>query len=55
MRFFLMGLGNDQFILGYLFLCEFNPQIDWENRQLAQGHVEIATLRKEKSGEPKEF
>jgi len=30
MKFFLTNLGNDRFILGYPFLKEFNPRINWE-------------------------
>ena len=55
MRFFLTGLGNDRFILGYPFLCEFNPQIDWSLGSLAKGHVVISTLGREKPWEPREF
>ena len=55
MRFFLTGLGNDRFILGYPFLCEFNPQIDWSSGSLTKGHVVISTLGREKPWEPREF
>ena len=55
MRFFLTGLGNDCFILGYPFLCKFNPQIDWSLGSLTKGHVIISTLGREKPWEPREF
>ena len=55
MRFFLTGLGNDCFILGYPFLREFNPQIDWSLGSLTKGHVVITTLGREKPWEPREF
>jgi len=44
MKFFLTNLGNDQFILGYLFLKEFNPRIDWEKAWLLDGELEIETM-----------
>lgn len=45
MRFYLTNLGKDRFILGYPFLWEFNPQIDWKTGQLLKGNVEIKTVR----------
>ena len=30
MKFYLTNLGKDRFILGYPFLWEFNPRIDWK-------------------------
>ena len=44
MKFFLTNLGNDQFILGYPFLKEFNPRIDWEKAKLLNGELEIETM-----------
>jgi len=44
MKFFLTNLGNDQFILGYPFLKEFNPKINWEKAQLLDGELEIETM-----------
>ena len=35
-QFFISDLGQDQALLGYPFLREFNPQIDWEKGQLCQ-------------------
>ena len=44
MKFFLTNLGNDRFILGYPFLKEFNPKIDWEKAQLLDRKFEIKTM-----------
>ena len=44
-RFYLTNLGKDRFILGYLFLWEFNLQIDWKTGQLLEGDVKIETMR----------
>jgi hypothetical protein len=38
-RFFLTDLGQDRMILGYPFLREFNPTIDWREGKLTQGTV----------------
>ena len=43
-KFYLTSLGKEHFILGYPFLREFNPDIDWENREIKDGSVEIKTL-----------
>ena len=45
MRFYLTNLGKDCFILGYPFLWEFNPRIDWKTGRLLEGNVEIETMR----------
>ena len=45
MRFYLTNLGKDCFILGYPFLWEFNPRIDWKTGQLLEGNIEIETMR----------
>jgi len=44
MKFFLTNLGNDWFILGYPFLKEFNPRIDWEKAQLLDRELEIKMM-----------
>jgi len=44
MKFFLTNLGNNRFILGYPFLKEFNPRIDWEKAQFLDGELEIETM-----------
>jgi len=41
MKFFLTNLGNNQFILGYPFLKEFNPRINWEKAQLLDGNWKL--------------
>src|SRR5258708_30226256 len=33
-EFFITNLGQDQVVLGYPFLRTFNPQINWEKRDL---------------------
>jgi hypothetical protein len=32
-RFYVANLGTDCFILGFLWLYEFNPEIDWRHRE----------------------
>ena len=44
MKFYLTGLGKDEFILGYPFLATFNPEINWTNATITNGEVEIETL-----------
>ena len=39
MRFYLTSLEEDDFILGYLFLYLFNPDIDWRKERLVEGLV----------------
>jgi len=34
--FFVLDLGQDQALLGYPFLQEFNPQVDWEKGKLLE-------------------
>jgi gag-polyprotein putative aspartyl protease len=45
-RFFITSLGNDRIILGYPWLEEFNPDIDWSARTMrgAQVQLELQTL-----------
>jgi hypothetical protein len=45
-RFFITSLGNDCVILGYPWLEEFNPEIDWSARTMkgAQVQLELQTL-----------
>jgi len=35
-QFFISDLGQDQALLGYLFLQEFNPQVDWTKGKLRE-------------------
>ena len=44
-RFFLTDLGKDRMILGYPFLREFNPPIDWTKGQLMRGGVELQSTK----------
>jgi hypothetical protein len=44
MKFYLTGLGKDEFILGYPFLATFNPKINWTKATIMSGEVEIETL-----------
>src|SRR6267142_2805748 len=44
-RFFLMSLGKDRMILGYPFLREFNPQIDWSEGKLQGGMVSLQSTK----------
>jgi hypothetical protein len=44
MRFYLTGLGKDEFIFGYPFLAAFNPRINWTMARMTEGQVEVETL-----------
>jgi hypothetical protein len=44
-RFFLTDLGQDCMILGYPFLWEFNPSIDWREGKIVQGAVQLQSTR----------
>jgi hypothetical protein len=44
-KFFLTALGRDRMILGYLFLQEFNPQIDWTEGRLEDRKVTLQSMR----------
>ena len=44
-RFYLTALGRDRMILGYPFLREFNPQIDWKAGKLIGGDVSLQSTR----------
>jgi len=44
-RFFLMSLGKDRMILGYPFLQEFNPQINWSEGKLQGGTVMLQSTK----------
>jgi hypothetical protein len=43
-RFYIMDLGEDQLILGYPWLCHFNPSINWAEGQLKDGTVHLDTM-----------
>ena len=42
-KFFVTNLGKEQIILGYPWLEEFNPDIDWKNGKLLGSHVQLKT------------
>jgi hypothetical protein len=42
-RFYVTTLGSDRIILGYSWLRDFNPQIDWLNYKLVSPHVKFET------------
>jgi len=44
-KFYLTSLGKDRMILGYPFLREFNPQIDWTKGELKDGTVALQSTR----------
>jgi len=41
--FFVTGLGNDQIILGYPWLEQFNPDINWENGKILGTGITLKT------------
>jgi hypothetical protein len=44
MRFYLTGIEKDCFILGYPFLLQFNPQINWQKGQILGPATKILTI-----------
>jgi len=44
-RFYVTDLGRDQFIFGYPWFREFNPDIDWPNSMLKGPKVKMETLK----------
>jgi hypothetical protein len=44
-KFFLTSLGKDRMILGYPFLQEFNPKINWTEGRLEDGPVKLQSTR----------
>ena len=44
MKFYLMSLGNNDFILGYPFLYVFNPGVDWRVAKLLGGSVQFESI-----------
>jgi Retroviral aspartyl protease len=40
-HFFIMNLGADRVLLGYPWLYEFNPQIDWTKATVGGGQVHL--------------
>jgi hypothetical protein len=43
-RFYITNLGSDKMILGYPWLCAFNPDIDWPNCKLIGPTIKIEML-----------
>ena len=44
--FFMTNLGEDQLILGYLWLKEFNPTINWTQGTILGPPIKLGTTRK---------
>jgi len=44
MKFYLTSLGEDRFILGYLFLYAINPNMDWQGEKLHRGPIRLETI-----------
>jgi hypothetical protein len=42
-RFYITNLGRDRILLGYPWLSEFNPRIDWAKGEVDGGRVRIET------------
>jgi hypothetical protein len=43
-RFYITNLGQDHIILGYPWLREFNPEVDWEEGQLIGEGVKLKEI-----------
>jgi hypothetical protein len=44
MKFYLTSLGNDDFILGYLFLSVFNLAVNRRFTKLLRGNIQFETV-----------
>jgi hypothetical protein len=44
-RFFITSLGQDRIVLGYPFLYQFNPEINWSKGRLKGGSVQLQSPR----------
>jgi hypothetical protein len=42
-QFYITSLGRDWMILGYPWLCDYNPKIDWEQGKIEGAPLHIAT------------
>ena len=42
-RFYIGGIGTDRFILGFPWLQEFNPRINWTTKKVEGPHLTIST------------
>jgi hypothetical protein len=47
-RFYVTGLSGIELILGYPWLQDFNPQVDWPTNTIPSPPVEIKTLLQDK-------
>ena len=45
-RFYIRGIGMDRFILGFPWLQEFNPQINWAKWKVEGPHLAISTTHR---------
>ena len=45
-RFYIGGIGMDRFILGFPWLQEFNPSIDWTRKKLTGPHLTVSTTNR---------
>jgi hypothetical protein len=43
-RFYVTNLGHDRVLLGYPWLSEFNPRIDWTKGRVQEGDIRIETM-----------
>ena len=44
--FYIGGIGMDRFILGFPWLQEFNPQINWTKKRVEGPHLTISTTNR---------
>jgi hypothetical protein len=42
-QFYITSLGRDRMILGYPWLCEYNPKIDWKEGKIEGEPLYVAT------------
>ena len=52
-RFYLANLGRDRTILGFPWLCAFNPSIDWTTRSVRGGPITLSITSRRASEAPK--
>ena len=45
-QFFITNLGKNELILGYPWLCKFNPDIDWKLAIIKGPKIELETITK---------
>jgi hypothetical protein len=44
-RFYIMALGKDHIILGYPFLYDFNPKINWKTKKVLGEPIQLQSSR----------